>query len=476
MKTKNVFQIGKEAVGGSFIGRKREVWEVKERALSKGVYRALSIVGLTRVGKSSLVTNAVNASEANQNGIIYIKMVLSEYPDFISFWKAVIWKVQKQVERYFKIDDDIMREEFRRVSDCPVSEESYMIINTAFKEILLQLNTYEIPILMIIDEFDWARKMFHENQSYFEMFRTIASSAEFMMNIILISRRSLHIIEKCAPENSTFHGVFERKTVNGFSDQDIEEYFGVLAEYGIVLSEQEKEQLFFYCGNIPYLLSIFGHDMVEETLAGREISIPDIFEQNCVMIRRYYEDIQNQLVHDKLAEPLLRILTKGTGGYLREEWMALENIGVIDQREGGHTAVCPSFTEYFLKRNGMEKDIPAYSFHKEAGEAEKAAPSVVVQGDQNKIQIVGGDNRTVRIDHNTVNEMEALITALNELKKNATEEEKKELDQAIAAAKKRDSKKLHPALEKIAQLALDTASGIAAGVVVEYMKSKGIMI
>lgn len=476
MRTENIFQVGKEAVGDSFIGRQKEVQEIAERALSKGVYHALSIVGLTRVGKSSIVINAVNCHKANEKGIIYVKVVLSEYLDFISFWKAVIWEVQKQVCRVLKIKDDIMDEEFERVAVCPVSDDSYMIINTAFKEILLQLNEHKIPILLIVDEFDWAREMFHKKQRYFEMFRTIASSAEYLINIILISRRSLYVIEESTPENSTFHGVFQRMTVNGFSDQDMERYYSLLSEYGIELTEAEKEKLIYYCGNIPYLLSLFGHDMVEAVQAGTSISAEDIYTKNSVAINHYYEDIRNQLIHDHLLEALLQALgdTSSSGG--AGETSALMDMGLICCREGRYVSVCHGFTEYAAQSGHPGLHMPTYSFKKETDISQaKTTPSIVITGDKNKVQMIGTDNSTKTVNHQSAVDMETLIPALERLLTLANETQQKALEQAISAVREKNPGKLQAALKTVSSFVRDTASNVAAGVIVEYMKMYGVI-
>ena len=61
----NVFQIGGQVAGDSFIGRKGQLAALRKHFVERNVRTAKSIVGLTRTGKTSLVANALQISPDN---------------------------------------------------------------------------------------------------------------------------------------------------------------------------------------------------------------------------------------------------------------------------------------------------------------------------------------------------------------------------------------------------------------------------
>ena len=472
MRKDNVFQIGKEATGESFIGRKTEIQSIAQRAYAKGIYRSLSMVGLTRVGKSSIIMNAIDEAELQKFGIIYVKIVLCEFDDYISFWKNVIWQIQEKVVCNFGISDARMNESFKKAAQCLADEESSSMIHSCIKTILKHLKIYGIPVLMVIDEFDWARVLFHK-QSYFETLRTIASSADFMVNIILVSRRSLYVIEECTPENSTFHGVFEPMTVNVFSEEDMDEYFAVLSQYDIRLDEKEKNLLLHYCGHIPYLLSLFGHDMVECKLAGDNISIQKILRKRYTVLIKYYGDIRKQIEYDHLTDSLRAVVGKPPAGCRMDDQMPLLDMGIIQECEGEYIAVCRHFTECFLEQDKKDRTIPEYTYRKLERSKEQQMQININGG--NIIGGVGGERNQITVNDFQVNDVEKIIHALEELKEVANEEEQEELARAVAAANRGEKRELAYSLKKISGFLMSTGSSVAANIIVAYMRANGII-
>lgn len=472
MRTKNVFQVGKIATGESFIGRKAVVEEVSKRALSTGTYRALSMVGLTRVGKSSIVANAIKENEVKEMGIIYVNLIMSEYNDFFEFWKAAAQQIQESVIFDFRIRDERMEDAFAKVASCLAEDENDILINTSVKLILKRLCDHEIPLLIVVDEFDAARVVL-KKKSYFEMLRTIASSADFMVNMILISRRSLYVIEECTPENSTFHGVFQSMTIDVFSQQDIAEYYKLLTKYDIFLTDEDKDYLIYFCGYLPYLLSIVGYDMTENKIVGKSISVQDIVQKEYTNIIRYYDDVEKQIAYDHLMENLLAVLEKAPADCYADDVSPLLDMGIIYVNGGRYIAVCQHFTDYLLKKNLKDFSIPEYTIEKFERSRQIMKEEINIYG--NVWGGVGGKENKIVVTDNFVNHSEEFIRELEHLKENAEKEEKTELDCAIEAIRKNDSNRLSASLKKISGFIVNTASNVTANVIITYMKFNGII-
>ncbi len=478
MRKDNVFQIGREVTGESFIGRKKETRDIANRVLTKGIYHSLSIVGLTRVGKSSIIKNAVKEHIANAHGVIYVKMVMSEYDNYIVFWKMLAECIQDQVETVFHIQDERMKNAFDRINKCTVSEDSFAVIDSGLSRIFLQLSQYDVTVLIILDEFDAARNLFKHKTTNFEFLRTVSSSADYTVSVILISRRSLYIIEECSLENSTFHGVFDVMTINVFNDEDMEEYYAMLSQYDITLDDMQKEKLNYYCGRIPYLLSIFGHDIVHQILNGEQFAIEEIFHNRYVMIREYYDDVKNQIIYDHFEDSLYFILGKEPDRCRAEDTSPLMAMGILSVIDGKYIAISQYFTETFLNLKVKNGGTPIYDYLKSNGTG--MTSSIKVIGDGNiigeTINNTGSVSQKVETHMNEMKEMEKIAEALEQLKSEADNRDKEEIQYAITEAKQGNSKKVLSILKKLSGFLSATASNVAAEVIIAYMRANGIPI
>ena len=53
--------------------------------------------------------------------------------------------------------------------------------------------------------------------------------------------------------------------INGFEQEDLNDFFYALKDkYDIELNEYSRERLNYYCGQSPYLFSMFAYDIVDD--------------------------------------------------------------------------------------------------------------------------------------------------------------------------------------------------------------------
>jgi len=349
MIRKNVFQVGNIVSGESFIGRRDILEVVRERALSAGEMGSMSLVGLTRTGKSSVVFNACDPAVLREFGIIYVLIDLNEEVDYISFWKSVVSEIHDQVYNIFRLEDRRLYGFFEQIEQCVRYEK----LKTLLKNLFKQLKALHRPVLLVIDEFDGATKVFERNKHYFELLRTLTSyPMTYGLTAIVVSRRSLHVIEECTPGNSTFHGIYEAKPISGFLDDDMVIYYTVLESYDIFLDDEQKKLLQFYCGRLPYLLSLFGSHLVEAKLKCDEFpSMEFISNKLSYAIHRYHEDVLNQLVHDQHLDLLINLLEgKAVASEIIEMF---KEMGLVGDYYGTPYTVTPHFTAYLQKRRAF---------------------------------------------------------------------------------------------------------------------------
>ena len=153
----NIFCIGGQVRGDSFIGRKTEVKSLRNLFVDSSVKTAKSIIGLTRTGKSSFVDNAfLDIPETEK--ILYVNVTLGDF-SYYEMWQDIMWKLKKQLQRKELLDDEL--EEL--LSNFDEEELKWVKLNHSVKDTFEYLNELEIKVILVLDEFDRASVVFEND-------------------------------------------------------------------------------------------------------------------------------------------------------------------------------------------------------------------------------------------------------------------------------------------------------------------------
>ena len=287
----NIFRVGVKVKGDSFIGRKKLLRDLKSMFFTKGVKITKAIVGVKRSGKSSLV---LNIFEDIPSDIIYIYENLNEYGKYIELWRDIFDQISEYLGKTNKLSKYALKEINNNLSIISQSDVEWNKFKTSVKNIFRSLSAEKIKSIIVLDEFDNAKQLFTETQ-YWELFRSIFSEPNYDVSAVTISRKSLPVIEGDIPQSSTFHGIFDTIDFDVFDDDDMEEYFQVFEDNGIELDEKQQEEIEYYCGRLPYLLSIMGQNIFELAEDNEKIDIKKIFEKKSKLIDSYYKECKKYL-------------------------------------------------------------------------------------------------------------------------------------------------------------------------------------
>ena len=170
------------------------------------------------------------------------------------------------------------------------------------------------------------------------------------MTTVLISRSPVAEIERSADGISTFHGVFTTFPLYGFSDQDMDEFYGALTDYDIFPDEEMKGRLAYYCGRIPYLLSMFAREMAEDQMQQRTVDadrVDEIFARRLRGdIEDFYITLRNRFQEDHQLEAMLGALFGPMTLEEQRNVSVLEQRGYLSEDENGYYSMTRDFTIY----------------------------------------------------------------------------------------------------------------------------------
>jgi len=301
MKQKNIFVAGAMATGQSFIGRKSTLVDLAYY-FNQGDICApkISINGMNKIGKTSLVHALLERLKAQNDSLVTIQITISEYHNFFEFWEAIV----EDIHRKLKVlaSQTISSETTLYEAFIKSSVGRYSEFISSIKRYFAYVSQSN-DIIISIDEFDAAPSVFEGKFQYFQFLRGIVSEANYRFAFILISRRTINHIEKDLEKSSNLALVFEPYNLKGFNKEDLEEYFETLFQHGVELNYVQKARILFYTGRLPFLLSIFGYRILADF---ENHNIDLIAEKEMYRIDNYFDGVIDLLKHEKLLDILLQ--------------------------------------------------------------------------------------------------------------------------------------------------------------------------
>lgn len=355
MNKENIFVIGSQVTGDSFIGRKKLLTEFRNELIYGKQRKVYSLVGLTRSGKTSFVKEIFNVNLPNNT--FYYYQDISQETTYFSIWYNVLNALNNFLEFDYKGSDINTTEGIGKLSkkiddiinvDTEPQIDAGGLVWTRFSKgiqfIFERLKKYKIKTILVFDEFDSAQKIFKLGTSNFMLFRSIFSEADYDVSSICISRRRMVTIEEKTYQSSTLSNVMISKPFKGFDHDDMCEYYNVFQEkYGIELTQNLKNRIKYYAGNLPYLLSIIGSGIIQNHLAGKELNIDNIFNKECSTINEYYRSCIEQLERENFLKKIIPFVIGPRYGVTKLDAQELESIGYLSRCKEGFISI----SEYF---------------------------------------------------------------------------------------------------------------------------------
>ena len=287
----NIFIEGKIARGDSFIGRKDLLSELMRLWNDSNGNISRSIVGLNRMGKSSLIDRFCEKVKKQDSKVICIQYTFkndtwSQIIQFIMY--KIFTEYTDQCDPYIKkICEDTLNIDL----SCNKFYLNENIVDDNYKRILERMGKIGQKYLFVIDEFDAAKVCWKDKGRYFECLR---DSVQKTGANFIISRRPLENIEMDSYGNSCFHNVFPEIHVCSFNkEKDMPEYYNVLENrYGIKLDEEERKDVEKYTGFCPNFLAALGGKLVSSVINDKlQLPVKEIFSDKSLKMFSNCDDI-----------------------------------------------------------------------------------------------------------------------------------------------------------------------------------------
>lgn len=250
-----------------FIGREAELRTIASRVFGAGGYGSIAIIGLPRVGKSSLVSEAIRRADARSGALrtVVVRANVGEFASIGELFRRLIEDLAEGIESQSLGNHEIDR----RMNQALALE---VLDFGAVRSVFRSLRRAEVRPVCVLDEFDAGRRLFNETPQCFHWLRELCSTPAFKAALVIIAKRRLQEVARLAGHESDYWAnVLMTLALKPFLDNEVTRFFTALETRGVALRAVDREEVLALCGGNPYLLDGFAFHAWERADQGDRI-------------------------------------------------------------------------------------------------------------------------------------------------------------------------------------------------------------
>jgi len=329
-----------EVEGDYFVGRKSVLAEMHRYVVYPNKISNYRIVGLPRIGKSSLLKAFREKVRQNHYNldltVIYIS--LDKCKDSETMWQIIGKELRKEIRRNLSSSNKYAA--FEEVLEYECIDENNIDYDYVCS-VAKCMKVVGFFGLVLIDEFDNFSTI--ASKATVGNFRTLINSCDYGIRAVIASRRTVERIEReiegaVNADVSTLAPIF----INGcelkmFNDEDMTEYWTTIGnKIGCTISEKYIQEVQYYVGNHPCLLNLLNGCYWAEHESKKYISNDStILNLNKKQLNKLHDAFDWAVWRDMKKWQLLRPLILSTWGpdenIPNEELSELDRYGVISK-------------------------------------------------------------------------------------------------------------------------------------------------
>ena len=353
---------GNVIYGSRYIHRENAENSVRSRLLENSSFGSMGLVGMQRMGKSSLAYNLFESNKEDllQQHIMVLKLVMYNYKTPQAFFEALASQAYDVLEDLDEVSAKLDRR-YNRIREISVEESGGERIRSFFKIIVSEL---KYRVICIIDEFDYSKKLFSNYPEGFFVLRELAYQPENKIGFLFMSRHLMAELEAgVGYDVSNFSNILSNSYLTVYSEKEMEEYFAKLSDFGVDVTDDLKEQYLEITGKIPYWMDILSFNYINSLEAGENKDLYQIFDDNQELFYGEYQRFFNLLEDQNLLNTLYQVILGPEGDDATPKQInRLKNYGLIEETpEGGYSTICKYFRQYMVMKEHTVDFYPLWN-------------------------------------------------------------------------------------------------------------------
>jgi hypothetical protein len=294
---------GTTVTGDRFIGREAELRRVESRVFGTKGFGSIAVIGLPRIGKTSLVSEAVRRAEprAAELRSVVVQTNVGAFTSVNGLFRSLIEELIDGIRRH-GFGSELIETRTAQALATPLI--GFNEVRSVFRAI----RQAEVRPICVLEEFDAGRRVFEDTPQCFHWLRELCSNPEFKAAIVLVAKRRLQDVARLAGyESNYWSNVIDTLYLKIWSDEDVACFFSHLGECGVPVGEAERSEVLVQCGGHPFLLDGFAYHAWEHMERGRNLDVDSIRDAYRTLVREYLPQVTTVLGDGPLLSKAVQV-------------------------------------------------------------------------------------------------------------------------------------------------------------------------
>ncbi|HEU0301736.1 MAG TPA: hypothetical protein VFR37_19945 [Longimicrobium sp.] len=366
---------GEVVFGERFVGRAQALDTLRQYLPVDSPGSSISITGLPKVGKSSLLEQGVMHDEPQllERHVLPLWVNVSQHPTGSELFRSFVSLTADRLGRL--VDNSTALDSMAQKALAPTPLWSDMMRNV--QGFFAEVRRHSWRPVFVLDEFDDARFLYSGATSVFQGVRELANNPRFKVVFAIVTRRPIAEIEQEAGGGSSLSEVLHKYRMPLFSDPETEQLLQRLGQLDIEVTDALRERAAEMCGGHPYLLNCLCYEIAEHARLGqrpldldmvcRSRGLASTFTEHYTKIEAFLQDVG---LYDKLLEivfgPQVSVLTDHVN--------MLQTYGMI--RPGANGEYVPFSDHYHAHLRSKARSVDLWPVW---GETERAVRALLLR-------------------------------------------------------------------------------------------------
>jgi len=318
--------------GERFVGRKAALTKISQRVLGK-TYGNLAIMGLPRIGKSSLAWQSIMTKKKTllEERTIPIFFSTGSCREITFFFQQMVLSLDQEIGlsffdgKYIKFTSGLVE----AIKSANADDASFTLNIINYYKVVKRLG---YKVIYILDEFDGVQQYF--DLAAFQLLRELSYNPEIKLCLVTTSRKTIQEIESKNGAISNFYGTFQDLRLGMFDDDDMTEYWHRVDSYKF--TDGYKNGVEYYVGRHPLLLDLLNDYFVRSGELSLDNAADDVLNDIRIELWYQFKSILNTLSNEKLLDKAIQLILGPVYDVTRiqeEKLLKYEFIKIVENAE-----------------------------------------------------------------------------------------------------------------------------------------------
>ena len=288
--------------GERFIGRCEEIQTIEQRVMGRNQYGNLAIMGLPRIGKTSLAWHAIMEKKESllQHFTIPIFVSVGSCKTSRYFFQMLVTMLADELEFVSNENSKIQKiSALVRSIRQMENEVDFVLQLERFYKFVKKIG---YKVIYILDEFDSVKDFFEVAD--FQTLRGLSTNPETDVCLVTCSRKTIKEIEALNGAISNFYNTFKDIRLGMYNDDDIKTYWRWVKNY-YTIGEDYINKTEFYVGRHPFLLDFFNNYCLVDN---KDIEDVDILSKLRLDLLSQFSTIKDTLNNERLLDKAIQLV------------------------------------------------------------------------------------------------------------------------------------------------------------------------